>query len=233
MNVLIIEDDLCLANNMVDSFMKEKFTNRIDALYSFESFLQLWSIESYDIILLDICLWNMSQKTGIDILTHIRKYNEKIPIIMISSHSEYAFLERAFHQGAHDYIIKPFRNRELKIRIQRWFRNYIFLEYFATHKILKYEEISYNITTSIFYKWEDEIPLTRSNKYLFLLFLIHKEQLLSTQFLIWKIWWNSDVDSQKNLRIKILRLKKQLEYRWISEWIHTCRGEWYMLKRKW
>lgn len=231
MNVLIIEDDIRLAWNIKDSFEKEKFANRIDIFHSFQDFLKLWSVEFYDIILLDICLWESSEETGIDILHHIRTYNTDIPVIMISSHVEYVFLEQAFQEWAHDYIVKPFRNRELQIRIQRWFRNYIFLEYFATHKTLSYDILTYNITAGIFYiRWK-ELTLTKSNKYLLLLFLIHRDQLLSSQFLIWKIWWYSESDKDKNLRIKILRLKKQLEKVWLDAWIQTCRGEWYILRK--
>jgi len=231
MNILIIEDDTRLAHSISSTFINNKFANRIDILHTFHDFLNIRGITFYDIILLDICLWEDNKYSWIEILQHIRRHHKNVPIIMISSHSEYIYLEEAFRKGAHDYIIKPFRNRELQIRIQRWFRNYIFSEYFSTKKILNYYEMTYDISSCIFYYRNQEIRLTRSNKYMLLLFLVHRESLLSHEFLTWKIWWYSEDDNSKNLRIKILRLKRQLENIWLHDWIQVIRWEWYMLKK--
>jgi two-component SAPR family response regulator len=54
------------------------------------------NIKSFDIVLLDINLSKGGDKEGFDILTHIREFNQSIPIIIISSHDEYSFLEEAF-----------------------------------------------------------------------------------------------------------------------------------------
>lgn len=142
---------------------------------------------------------------------------------MITGHSEYSLMEKAFQSGAHDYIIKPFRSRELQIRIERWFRNYIFLEYYSTHKVLEYYDMTYNVAAYEFYFKAEKINLSRGNKYILSLFFIHKEILLTHTFLIEKIWGFSEDNEQKNLRIKILRLKNELKYIGVESWIQTCR----------
>jgi len=229
MNILIIEDNLTLSKNLEKSFRKNSFANIINILHSFQDFLYNSYIKHYDIILIDICLWENKNTHGIEILKHIRKNDWDIPIIMISSHSEYSFLENAFRNGAHDYIIKPFRCRELQIRVERWFRNYVFFKYFTTEKYISYNGLVYYLEKREFYINDVSIPLSKSSKYILLLLLIHKEKLLSKEFLVWKIWWECKVES-KNLRVKILRLKKQLDLVWIWSWILTIHGEWYMLQ---
>ena len=106
----------------------------------------------------------------------------------MSSISEYSFLEEAFQKGAYDYIIKPFRVRELQIRTQRWFQKYVLSEYYALHKVLKYHELEYNIHQYRFYISEQEIFLTRREKYILSLLFIYREKILSHSFLIEKIW---------------------------------------------
>lgn len=231
MNILIIEDNEILGQWLKKSFQDSNFANIINILTSFDEFLNHSCIKSYDIILIDVCLWKWNNRQWIDILKHIRTTNLQVPIIMISSHWEYNFLENAFRLWAHDYIIKPFRNKELQIRIERWFRNYIFFEYFTTKKILTYGNLVYYLDKKEFFIRDKKIILSRWSKYILLLFLIHKEKLLTQDFLISKIW-GCDEYGDKNLRIKILRLKNQLETVWLASWIDTVRGEWYIFQEK-
>jgi DNA-binding response OmpR family regulator len=233
MNILIIEDDLRLSLSIRDSFKEYKFSNRIDILNSYADFLtHSVSISSYDIILIDINLWSKQRKAGLQILEHLRKTHKNIPIIIISGHCEYSFIEQAFHMGAHDYISKPFRNRELKIRIERWFRNYVFSEYYCINKTLSYSGIDYDLSKYEFYFWGKKIKLSKGSKYLFSLFFIHRSELLRQEFLIEKIWGFGEREYERNLRIKIMRLKKQLQVYWLDVYLRTERWEGYIFEKK-
>lgn len=229
MNLLIIEDDIILARNLKKSFQRNSFAHIVQILYSLEDFLHHSHVEYYDIILLDICLWE-SNTHGIEILRHIRKNNKNIPIIMISSFSEYDLLQQAFNLWAHDYIIKPFRNLELQIRIQRWFKNYIYFNYYSSKETIQYHDLYYNLNTNEFFIWENKIYLSKLSKYTLLVLLTHKEQLVSKEYLCGKLWWNTSHDN--NLRVIILRLKKYLEKFGIHHWISTVQWEGYMLIHK-
>jgi len=230
MNILIIEDNRILAQSLKRSFLSSGFTNMIKILTSYEEFLSQSDISVYDVILVDICLWKICNRKWINILKHVRKINKKIPIIVISSYSEYSSLEEAFQLGANDYIIKPFRNKELQIRIEKWFQNYLFIEYFSSHETLEYWNLYYNLQQKQFYYKDTQILLTKSNRYILLLFLINKEKLVTNEYLVCKIWGESK-HNEVNLRVKIVRLKKQLEMLWLESWIQNIRGEGYMLKK--
>jgi len=233
MNILIIEDDRYLASQIGEVFEKNILTNRIKIVHSYLDFLdELSQVDSYDIILTDIILSNEPWKTGIDILKVIRKRNLKVPIVIISSLSSYESLENAFSVWANDYIIKPFRLRELEIRVSKWFHDYMFSMYFCLKKEISYQWLVYHISKSEFsFEWE-RIELTRSCKYLLSLFLIHPEELISERFLIEKIWWDYEsFEWTKNPRINILRLKEKLKPLWLDTWIQNMRGEWYILRK--
>lgn len=147
MNILIIEDDVFLASKLQEVFQQNVVINRIDRAHSYEEYLhQIDNINSYDIILTDIVLSEEEgAKDGIDILRYIRSQSLTVPIIIISSLSSYESLENAFRVGATDYIIKPFRLRELEIRVNRWFQEYVFSTYYSQSKMITYAGIEYDL----------------------------------------------------------------------------------------
>lgn len=231
MNILIIEDDLFLADKIKQIFEKKILTNIVKAINSFDSFLnEITIINSYDLILIDICLWNKS-KNGIDIIKIIRKKNIRIPIIMISWYECTDMMELCFHVWANDYIIKPFRLKELEVRVFKWFKDYFFsIKYFESD-IIQYYELSYNLKQNKFYFLDEEIFLSKQNKYLLSIFLSHNELFLSIKLLTDKIWWDICEYDSRNIRVNILRLKKYLKLLWIDNRIQNERGEWYILKK--
>ncbi len=232
MNILIVEDDQLLAKSIINEFSRKTSTNILKHLSSYDDFLKESSYAIYDIILIDICLWgDLEANNGLDILKHIRQNDTQTPIIIMSNIIQYCYLEEAFRLGAHDYLIKPFRIRELQIRIQRWFHGHVFSEFFSHEKILMYEDLHFYVSSNEFMYKDTKITLSRSNKHLLRIFLIHKKQLLSPVFLREKIWWYSEQHTTKNLRIKILRLKKQLKAHNIDHWIQTVYGQGYILEK--
>ena len=60
-----------------------------------------------DIILLDI---NMPQMDGFEVLQALneKQYIKEIPVVVISTENDVAFVRRAYELGATDYISRPF-----------------------------------------------------------------------------------------------------------------------------
>jgi DNA-binding response OmpR family regulator len=72
-----------------------------------------------DMVLLDVMLPNYS---GIDICKYLRQKSIYIPIVMISARSEEIDIVLGIEVGADDYIVKPYRMRELLARVSVLFR---------------------------------------------------------------------------------------------------------------
>lgn len=72
---------------------------------------------TYDCILLDI---SMPQKSGIELCADIRELDRyrSTPILMITKHHDQDAVERAFANGATDYITKPINPFEVVTRIR-------------------------------------------------------------------------------------------------------------------
>ena len=232
MNILIIEDEVFLAEKMREAFSKKIISNRIKMIHSYNCFLrELSIIESYDIVLVDIMLSDVDEKTGIDIVKIIRNKNINIPIVIISSMSDFHRIESWFDAGANDYITKPFRIRELEIRVLKWFQTYFLSLYFWNDKTIIYKDLLYNISENQFYYEDTPIKLTRKNKYILSILLSKPEKLITNTYLIEKIWWDVYMIIERNLRVSMHRLKSELEPYWCHNRISNIRWEWYMLKK--
>ena len=231
MNILIVEDDYILSKRIKDVFELLVITNRIKILNSYEGFLQEFhNINYYNVVLTDIKLWIDFSKTWMDVIKIIRDRKVNIPVVVISCFWNLTRLENAFWIWANDYLIKPFRLKELQIRVVRWFKIYYTSLNFWNDNKIGYKELIYNLDSNqFFFNWE-VIILGKKSKYILSLFLSSPEKLITEMELVEKIWWDEYLTSNRNVRINILRLKTALKPFWIDNWIENVRGEWYIFK---
>ena len=232
MNLLIIEDDNFLAEKIWNTFRKTSNFNEIKIIHSYNSFLKLYHlIETFDIILVDIVLWSYNDENNwVKIVELIRKKTDNIPIIIISWYSDLCWLDKCFKMWANDYLIKPFRLLELELRVDNWFKMFLYNKISIKKELIYYELKKELFNWEFFFNWK-KIELTKKSKYILTLFIKDPEKVLSESFLIDKIWWDISSVIERNPRVNIIRLKKSLKEFWIDNWIQNVRGEWYILKK--
>ena len=230
MNFLIVEDDVFLASKLKYLFDKRQDINLVKVINNYIDFLdELSIIDIYDIILLDINLWN-KYKSGIDIIKIIRNKSINVPIIIVSWIDDIENMSKVFGLWASDYIIKPFRFAELEVRVFNRLKNIFFNVEYSSNEIV-YKWLLYDFwKNSFYYNW-NFINLTKKNKYLLHIFIINREKFLSIDYIEYKIFWNYDDLKVKNIRIYIFRLRLILRDFWIDSWIKNIRGEWYIFKK--
>jgi DNA-binding response OmpR family regulator len=78
--------------------------------------LKKLSVEKFDGVFLDV---KMPEMGGIETLEEIRKGDQKIPIIIITSSSTREAAIEAMAKGASEYVLKPFEWEELKAKIEK------------------------------------------------------------------------------------------------------------------
>ena len=69
---------------------------------------------NFDLIIMDVM---MPELDGFSACREIRKFNEHVPIIMLSARGEEYDRIHGFELGVDDYVVKPFSPRELLMRV--------------------------------------------------------------------------------------------------------------------
>jgi CheY-like chemotaxis protein len=116
LKILLVDDEPDIIEVIQDRLEAYGFTV-ITARTGLEAIKKL-SVEKFDGVFLDV---KMPEMGGIEALEEIRKRDQKIPVIIITSSSSREAAIEAVAKGASEYILKPFEWEELKTKIQKVF----------------------------------------------------------------------------------------------------------------
>jgi two-component system OmpR family response regulator len=117
MHILIVEDDLLLAEAIADSLKPLQAT--VTFAHSGASAMEALNTHNFDMLLLDIGLPGLS---GLDILQRLRQKNVTTPVLILTARDALEDRVRGLDLGADDYMVKPFAPRELEARVRALFR---------------------------------------------------------------------------------------------------------------
>lgn len=120
MNILVVEDDLKLANAMRRMLTEARHT--VDTTEDGWAGRTLGAMGLYDVIILDRLLPSMD---GLDVCRQIRATGIVTPILMCSARDDLEDCVAGLEAGADDYLAKPFAMQELLARVNalgRWSR---------------------------------------------------------------------------------------------------------------
>lgn len=115
--ILLIEDDVLLANSLADWF--ESNSHEVAVAFAGDSGLQMLQSSSFDLAVID---WNLPGLSGPEICTRFRQSGGVIPILMLTQKSQLSDKEAGLDSGADDYLPKPFDMRELNARVRALLR---------------------------------------------------------------------------------------------------------------
>lgn len=110
--ILAVDDDHAIAD-MVARMLEAECYN-VTACYSGADALALFAENHYDLVLLDIMMPGVD---GMEVCRQIRLSSE-VPIVFLSAKDEETDKVLGLLMGADDYIVKPFRQRELVARVK-------------------------------------------------------------------------------------------------------------------
>jgi two-component system, OmpR family, response regulator MtrA len=116
--VLVVDDDAALAEMLSIVLRNEGFDSRL--CWSGDRALAEFRDYRPDVVLLDLML---PGKDGIDVCREIRA-ESGVPIVMLTAKSDTVDIVVGLESGADDYVVKPFKPKELVARIRARVRRF-------------------------------------------------------------------------------------------------------------
>lgn len=222
MNLFLLEDDYAIATGLCYSLENEGYS--VTHASGVKQAIDIISKEKFSLYILDLTLPDGS---GYDVCKEIKKQGD-LPVIFLTAYDDEVNVVMGFEFGADDYISKPFRLKELLVRIKSVLRRY---NNESADGIIKFKDLTVNTNEAKVYKNGNEIILTAMEYRLLLILLNNRGKVLSRTQLLENIWdVDGDFVEDNTLTVYIKRLRDKIEEEPNKPLIiKTVRGLGYMI----
>lgn len=206
LKILLVEDDPVLGYIVKDFLQKQGYelTHCTDGDVAWNQFMK----NIYDVCLLDILL--PGKKDGMELANSIRKKNENIPIIMLSSKNLDNDKIAGFECGADDYITKPFNLQELLMRIQVFLKRSKKKEDKGT-VMFKIGDLDFDYVNLTLGNEKVEHQLTQREADLVRYLCLNANRVLKRDEILMNVWGKDDYFLGRSMDVFITKVRKYLK----------------------
>lgn len=216
-HILLVEDNYTIIMGLKYSLEQENF--KVISAQNVSEFNGKIDKNDIDLVLLDISL---PDGNGFEICKEV-KSKKDIPVIFLTAQDEETSVVLGLDLGADDYIVKPFRTRELISRINSVLRRYGHNE----SNLIQYKNIKIDTSSAKVYKDNEEIIFTSLEYKILLMLFSNQNKLISREQLLEKIWdIAGNFVNDNTLTVYIKRIREKLGDEII---IKTVRGLGYRI----
>ncbi|GBF81053.1 response regulator transcription factor [Aphanothece sacrum] len=221
MRILLVEDDLPLAETMAEALMDQRYAVDIapDGALAWDYAKAL----DYDLLLLDVMLPELD---GISLCQQLRANGYLMPILMVTARDTVTDKITGLDAGADDYIIKPVDLGELFARIRALLRR----GGVCCLPILEWGHLKLNPSTYEVSYADRPLQLTPKEYSILELLLRNGRRVLSRSVIIDKIWNLETSPEGDTIKVHIRSLRQKLKAAGAPEdFIETVHGIGYRL----
>ncbi|KRE92973.1 two-component system response regulator [Nocardioides sp. Soil774] len=201
-SVLVVDDDASLAEMLSIVLRQEGFDSRIVgrgdvALDAFRDYKP-------DLVLLDLML---PGKDGIDVCKEIRA-ESGVPIVMLTAKGDTVDVVVGLESGADDYIVKPFKPKELVARVRaRVRRNDV-----SQDEGLTIGDISIDVAGHSVTRGGEQINLTPLEFDLLVCLARKPWQVFTREVLLEQVWGYRHSADTRLVNVHVQRLRSKVEH---------------------
>lgn len=224
MDIFLLEDDEAIGIGLTYSLENEGYN--VTLAKSVKEAKKIIDEKEFSLYILDLTLPDGS---GYDVCKRIKAKGD-LPVIFLTAYDDEVNVIMGFELGADDYISKPFRVKELMLRIKSVTRRY---SNETSDGIIKINNLKINTNEAKVYKNNEEIILTAMEYRLLLILLSNRGKVLSRTALLENIWDVAGNFVEDNtLTVYIKRLRDKIEEDPAKpEFIKTVRGLGYVIEK--
>lgn len=201
MKILLVEDEPKL-NQFVKKGL-EQHGYSVDSVGNGSEALEMAAVTNYDLVILDLML---PGQTGFQVLENMKRFNIKIPVMILSALSSSEHVIEGLDKGAIDYVKKPFDFGELLARIR-----------VITRKgepkqptQLAIDNLELNLLARKVIHNENEVELTKREFSLLEYLLLNCNRVLSKTEIAEKIWEINFDNSSNVIEVHMSSLRKKI-----------------------
>jgi len=200
--VLVVDDDASLAEMLTIVLRQEGFESRVCARgdLAMEAF---WEFRP-DLVLLDLML---PGKDGIDVCREIRE-ESGVPIVMLTAKGDTVDVVVGLESGADDYVVKPFKAKELVARIRARVRR---LDA-PTHEALTIGDLSIDVAGHSVTRGDLSVNLTPLEFDLLLCLARKPWQVFTREVLLEQVWGYRHAADTRLVNVHVQRLRSKVEH---------------------
>lgn len=216
MLVLLVEDHHLLAETLIDYLATESI--EVDYAANGLVGLELAKSQLFDAIVLDV---NLPGMDGFTICQQLRQsYQVDTPILMLTARDQLQDKLNGFEQGADDYLVKPFENQELVMRLQALVKRH---RGEVTQKKLQVGDLVLDVGSQQVWREGQHIELSPTC-FRILAVLVREYPSVVTREVMEQALWGSNIPDTDVLRSHIYNLRKGVDHPFGAAMIQTVKG---------
>ena len=198
--VLCLEDEEAILRNICASL--ELFFAEVTGVQDGSEALELALSDAYDVLVLDISVPNID---GLEIAKKVRTINQKIPIVILSSHVEQEYLWRAVELKITRYLAKPYDKKSFVKALE----DVAFELVGRTPTIRLNNELEYDFGKKALYINGEISHLSKSESKLLEYFLNNKNQTITYEQ-IFDYIWDYEQPTKEAIKTIVKELRRKL-----------------------
>jgi two-component system response regulator MtrA len=199
--ILVVDDDVALAEMLGIVLRGEGFDPVFCA--NGDDAVQMFRATNPDVILLDLML---PGRDGIDVCRSIRA-ESGVPIVMLTAKSDTVDVVVGLESGADDYIVKPFKPKELVARIRARMRR----SDDAVSQILSISDLRIDVSGHMVTRNDEIVPLTPLEFDLLTCLARKPGQVFSREVLLQEVWGYRHAADTRLVNVHVQRLRAKIE----------------------
>lgn len=220
MKILIVEDEPKTADYLQKGLGEQGCS--VDLAYNGIDGQHLALTHDYDVIVLDVMLPGLD---GFSILRTLRTLKQT-PVIMLTARDQVEDRIKGLHDGADDYLVKPFSFLELLARLQALTRRGRVQE----PALLRVADLHIDLMARKAWRGNVRINLT-AKEFALLAVLARRQGEILSKTAIAELVWDMNFDSNTNVvEVAIKRLRAKIDTPFSPKLLHTIRGMGYVLE---
>jgi DNA-binding response OmpR family regulator len=222
--ILIVEDDAIIARVVAEELTSWGFA--VQCATDFYAVMEEFRRVAPHLTLLDLSL---PYRSGFYWCGEIRKIST-VPVIFISSAADNMNMVQALHQGADDFIGKPFDLSVLVAKVQALLRrSYGYVSKQQDGAALEARGVSLDLGAMAFTYAGRKTELSRNEFRIMQTLMEAYGSVISRQSIMRKLWDDENFIDDNTLTVNINRLRKKLEQAGLADFILTKKGEGYWI----